>query len=81
MKNTLVFLSFFGFVIGWGLAEVYKVAAQPRVQWVSQCFNTYRGMIAGANASGSDDVQFFSIPSEWNYGGILGDPYCIIYKK
>lgn len=80
-RGFVLGLCFVGWLIGWNLAESYKASAQSRVQYVSQCFNAYDDMIRGANATGRDNVQFVTVPSERNYGGIFGSPYCIIYKK
>ena len=83
--NHLLFVASLavGVIIAGGITDV--VSAQMRRSYVSQCFRTFDDMMRGANAatdaSRNDYLQFVTIPSERNYGGILGSPYCIIYKK
>lgn len=58
--------------------------AQPRYKWTYSCFNTLDSMMQTMNslsANGSPQFQLVTVPSSRNYGGLLGDPYCIVYQK
>lgn len=68
-------------VIAFGSVLSSKAHAQTPVRWNSACYNTFDSMVTAANRLNTKDVQFFSIPSERNYAGILGNPYCLLYSR
>lgn len=66
--------------VSWTLvtAQNNQNAAPP---FKSHCYGTFDGMVSAMNnLKGYSSLHVVTIPSERNYLGIAGSPYCLIWR-
>lgn len=49
-------------------------------KWRYECYNTLDSMMSLANRTNYTEVAFIPVPSSRNFGGVLGDPYCMAWR-
>jgi hypothetical protein len=73
---------FCGWALLVGLAIAIAWASTPAASapWRSECFRTLDELVAGMNRRSPAEMHVVTVPSERNYGGFLGSPYCMVSR-
>jgi hypothetical protein len=56
------------------------VIAQPKRSWQYECYNTVEEMVRKLNRLNAVDLHLMSVPSERNFMGLMGSPYCVVWR-